>query len=92
MRTYTSIVCMAAAGFVHQPSTTTQDAFTHCRKSCAPTTAISQTVHRLTVVVLAVEAAVITVPPTGFEPATFPLGEGCSIQLSYGGIVAVATK
>src|SRR5699024_12781016 len=27
----------------------------------------------------------VIVAPTGFEPATFPLGEECSIQLSYGG-------
>ena|GEM_PF-4951847 len=33
-----------------------------------------------------------SVPPAGIEPTTFPLGEGCSILLSYGGIVAIATK
>ena len=33
-----------------------------------------------------------TVPPAGIEPTTFPLGEGCSILLSYGGIVAIAAK
>ena len=26
------------------------------------------------------------VPPAGVEPATCPLGRGCSIQLSYGGL------
>ena len=26
------------------------------------------------------------VPPAGIEPATCPLGKGCSIQLSYGGL------
>lgn len=30
---------------------------------------------------------ILLVPLTGFEPATYPLGEGYSIQLSYRGVL-----